>query len=84
MSNEYIALLMFSTLMLMLVTGQRVFGAVGFVASVSALLLWGGTGAGEMPFNASIGLLNWYPLLTLPCSSIWDTLLPSQVLQRSL
>jgi tripartite ATP-independent transporter DctM subunit len=66
MSNEYIALLMFSTLMLMLVTGQRVFGAVGFVATVSALFLWGGTGAGEMPFNASIGLLNWYPLLTLP------------------
>ncbi len=66
MSNEYIALLMFSTLMLMLVTGQRVFGAVGFVAAVSALCLWGGTGAAEMPFNASIGLLNWYPLLTLP------------------
>jgi len=66
MSHEYIALLMFSTLMLMLVTGQRVFGAVGFVATISALLLWGGTGAAEMPFNASIGLLNWYPLLTLP------------------
>jgi tripartite ATP-independent transporter DctM subunit len=66
MSHEYIALLMFSTLMLMLVTGQRVFGAVGFVAAISALLLWGGHGAAEMPFNASIGLLNWYPLLTLP------------------
>jgi len=52
--------------MLMLVTGQRVFGAVGFVAAISALLLWGGSGAAEMPFNASIGLLNWYPLLTLP------------------
>ncbi len=57
---------MFSTLMLMLVSGQRVFGAVGFVATISALLLWGGSGAAEMPFNASIGLLNWYPLLTLP------------------
>ena len=66
MSHEYIALLMFSTLMLMLVTGQRVFGAVGFVATIAALLLWGGHGAAEMPFNASIGLLNWYPLLTLP------------------
>ncbi len=66
MSHEYIALLMFSTLMLMLVTGQRVFGAVGFVAAISALALWGGSGAAEMPFNASIGLLNWYPLLTLP------------------
>lgn len=57
---------MFSSLMVMLISGQRVFGAVGFVAAVSALCLWGGTGAGEMPFNASIGLLNWYPLLTLP------------------
>ena len=66
MSHEYIALLMFSTLMVMLISGQRVFGAVGFVAALSALLLWGGSGAGEMPFNASIGLLNWYPLLTLP------------------
>ncbi len=66
MNHEYIALLMFSSLMVMLVSGQRVFGAVGFVATVSALALWGTTGAGEMPFNASIGLLNWYPLLTLP------------------
>ena len=66
MSHEYIALLMFSSLMVMLVSGQRVFGAIGFVAAVSALGLWGTTGAGEMPFNASIGLLNWYPLLTLP------------------
>ncbi len=60
-----IALMMFSTLMLMLLTGQRVFGAVGFVAAASALLLWG-KGGYEMPFNASIVLLNWYPLLTLP------------------
>ena len=66
MSHEYIALLMFSSLMVMLISGQRVFGAIGFVAAVSALCLWGTSGAGEMPFNASIGLLNWYPLLTLP------------------
>lgn len=65
MSYELIAILMFSMMMLMLLTGQRVFGAVGFVATVFALLLWGDGGA-EMPFNASIGLLNWYPLLTLP------------------
>jgi tripartite ATP-independent transporter DctM subunit len=60
-----IALTMFCGLMLMLLTGQRVFGAVGFVASVAALLLWGDGGV-EMPFSASIKLLNWYPLLTLP------------------
>ncbi|MGB3225065.1 MAG: TRAP transporter large permease subunit [Desulforhopalus sp.] len=65
MSYEMIALLMFSTLMLMLLTGQRVFGAVGFVAAAASLLLWG-EGGYEMPFNASIVLLNWYPLLTLP------------------
>ncbi len=65
MSYDVIALLMFSTMMLMLLTGQRVFGAIGFVASAAALLLWG-DGGFEMPFNASFVLLNWYPLLTLP------------------
>jgi tripartite ATP-independent transporter DctM subunit len=64
-SYELIALLMFSTMMLMLLTGQRVFGAIGFVATVFALWLWGKGGA-EIPFAASITLLNWYPLLTLP------------------
>ena len=65
MSYELIALLMFSSMLLMLLTGQRVFGAIGFVATASALLLWG-EGAQEMPFNASFVLLNWYPMLTLP------------------
>jgi tripartite ATP-independent transporter DctM subunit len=65
MGHEYIALMMFSSLMILLLTGQRVFGAVGCVAAISSLVLWGDGGA-EMPFNASIGLLNWYPLLTLP------------------
>ena len=65
MSYEAIALLMFSMMMLMLLTGQRVFGAIGFVATVFALALWG-EGAAEMPFSSSITLLNWYPMLTLP------------------
>ena len=34
MSYELIAILMFSTMMLMLLTGQRVFGAIGVVAVV--------------------------------------------------
>ena len=41
MSYELIALMMFSTMMLMLMTGQRVFGAIGFVAVASSMLLWG-------------------------------------------
>ncbi|WP_111413621.1 TRAP transporter large permease [Billgrantia lactosivorans] len=65
MSYQMIAALMFSTMMLLLLTGQRVFGVIGFVGAASALLLWGQGGV-EMPFSAAIQLMNWYPLLTLP------------------
>ncbi|MEW6090279.1 MAG: TRAP transporter large permease subunit [Pseudomonadota bacterium] len=65
MSYELITLLMFSSLMVMLLTGQRVFGAIGFVAALAALLLWGDRNI-EMPFNATFQVLNWFPLLTLP------------------
>ena len=66
MSNEMIAILMFSSMMLMLLTGQRVFGAIGIVASIAALTLWGGTGGSDIPFTAAMKLMKWYPLLTLP------------------
>ena len=65
MSYEFIALMMFCSMMLMLLTGQRVFAAIGFVAATSALLLWGDGGI-EMAFSASMKLMKWYPLLTLP------------------
>ncbi len=65
MSYELIALLMFATMMLMLLTGQRVFGAIGFVGAFAALLLWGDGGA-EMAFSSTIKLMKWYPLMTLP------------------
>ena len=65
MSYELIALLMFSSMMLMLLTGQRVFAAIGFVAAISSLLLWGDGGI-ELPFSAAMKLMKWYPLLTLP------------------
>nr|NJM01784.1 TRAP transporter large permease subunit [Desulfobacula sp.] len=65
MSHELIAILIFSSMVLMLLTGQRVFAAIGGVAAFFSLLLWGNGGV-EMPFNASFILLNWYPLLTLP------------------
>ena len=65
MSYELIAGIMFSGMMLMLLTGQRVFGAIGFVGAAAAVLLWGDGGV-EMPFNAAFTVLNWYPLLTLP------------------
>jgi tripartite ATP-independent transporter DctM subunit len=65
MSYELIAILIFTSMLLMLLTGQRVFAAIGGVAAFFALMLWG-EGAVEMPYNASFVLLNWYPLLTLP------------------
>ncbi|SLN14610.1 Sialic acid TRAP transporter permease protein SiaT [Pseudoruegeria aquimaris] len=65
MSYEMIAILMFSTMMLMLFTGQRVFGAIGFVASMAAVMLWG-TGGSDIPFSSAMKLMKWYPLLTLP------------------
>ncbi|MCY4098562.1 MAG: TRAP transporter large permease subunit [Rhodospirillales bacterium] len=66
MSYELIAILMFSTMMVMLATGQRVFGAIGFVAVVAALLLWGDRGGYDLGFAAAMKLMKWYPLLTLP------------------
>ena len=66
MSYELIATLMFSSMMLMLMTGQRVFGAIGFVAVVAALLLWGDRGGYDLGFAAAMKLMKWYPLLTLP------------------
>ena len=65
MSYELIGLLMFSSMLVMLLAGQRVFGVIGFVATAFALLLWG-VGGVEIPFSAAFKLFNWYPLLTLP------------------
>lgn len=65
MSYEMIALLMFASMVLLLVTGQRVFAAIGFVAAGAALLLYG-QGAVELPFNQVFKLFNWYAMLTLP------------------
>ena len=64
-SYEAIAIIMFAGMMLMLLTGQRVFGAIGFVSAAAALLLWG-DGAIEMPYTAAWKLFKWYPMLTLP------------------
>ena len=65
MSYETIALLMFASMMLMLLTGQRVFAAIGSVAALAALALWG-DGGNEIAFSAAMKLMKWYPLLTLP------------------
>src|SRR5690606_36890382 len=65
MTSEFITIFMFVTMLVLLFTGQRVFGVIGFVGSIAALWLWG-KGSFEMPFNASFQVLNWYPLITVP------------------
>lgn len=65
MSYELIAVLMFSSMMLMMMTGQRVFGAIGGVAALASVLLWG-TGGSDIPFSSAMKIMKWYPLLTLP------------------
>ncbi|MBC7139282.1 MAG: TRAP transporter large permease subunit [Defluviimonas sp.] len=65
MSHEMIALLMFAAMMVLLLTGQRVFAAIGFVASAMVLMLYG-TGGVEIPFSSAFKLFNWFPMLTLP------------------
>jgi tripartite ATP-independent transporter DctM subunit len=65
MTPEFVTIFMFATMMVLLMTGQRVFGVIGFVGTAAALWLWG-EGAFEMPFNASFQVLNWYPLITVP------------------
>jgi tripartite ATP-independent transporter DctM subunit len=65
MSYEMIALFMFASMMLMLFTGQRVFGAIGAVGAIAAITLWG-TGGSDIAFASAMKLMKWYPLLTLP------------------
>ena len=66
MSYESIALIMFASMMVLLFSGQRVFGAIGFVAVIAALALWGERGGFDIAFSQSIKLMRWYPLLTVP------------------
>ena len=65
MSFEMMAILMFVSMLVMLLTGRHIFAVIGGVAIAFSLGLWGAGGEG-MAFHSSISLLNWYPLLTLP------------------
>lgn len=60
-----IALLMFASMVVLMLTGQRVFAMIGAIAAASALALYGNSSA-ELPFNAAFKLFSWHALLTLP------------------
>jgi tripartite ATP-independent transporter DctM subunit len=65
MNFSLMAILMFASMLVMLLTGRHIFAVIGGVAVAFSLILWGAGGEG-MAFHASFSLLNWYPLLTLP------------------
>jgi len=65
MSYEVIAILMFGGMVVLLATGRQIFAAIGGLSCIFALTLWG-EGGGAIPFYASIKVMTWYPLLTLP------------------
>ena len=71
MSYELIALCMFGAMVVLMLSGQRVFAVVGAVAATAALIIAGWHGdslqfALETPFNAVFKLFNWHAMLTLP------------------
>lgn len=66
MSYEMIAALMFGSMLMVMLTGQRMFGVIGFVAVVAAIGLWGDRGGHDLAFAQTIKLMNWFPLMTLP------------------
>ena len=65
MSYSFIALLMFLTMFVTLLSGRHIYAVIGGVASVFAFILWG-PGGMDMGFHSAFKLINWYPLVTLP------------------
>ncbi|MDH5529647.1 MAG: TRAP transporter large permease subunit [Paracoccaceae bacterium] len=66
MTPNLIAASMFGAMLVLLFSGQRMFGMIGFVAVVAALMLWGDRGGYDLAFAQSIKLMSWFPLMTLP------------------
>ena len=54
MSYELIALSMFLGMLALLMTGQRVFAGIGFVAVIAAIALWGDRGGHDLAFTSAI------------------------------
>jgi TRAP-type C4-dicarboxylate transport system permease large subunit len=66
MSYELIALLMFSSMLILLLTGQRVFGGHRLRGGALRPCCCGGGGGPRCLSTPAFVVLNWYPLVTLP------------------
>ncbi len=65
MSVEMIAFFMFTSMLLLLLTGREIFAVIGGVGTIAALFLWG-LGGEDMPFIAGYSFMKWSPLLVIP------------------
>ena len=66
MGAAEIALLMFGTMLMLMLTGQRMFGVIGFVAVVASIWLWGERGGYDLAFSQAFKVMGWFPLISLP------------------
>jgi tripartite ATP-independent transporter DctM subunit len=65
MSIELIAILMFASMAMLLLTGRHIFVAIGSIGIIFALTLWG-KGGFDMAFFSAFTFMKWYPLLAIP------------------
>jgi len=65
LNTMWLPLMMFSGMILLLLTGRQIFAIIGAVAAIVALLLWG-EGAIFMPFSKGTTFIDMYSLLSIP------------------
>lgn len=64
MSITLITVVMFSSMILLLLTGRQIFIIIGAVGTIAALALWG-PGGENMPFIGGYSFLKFYPLMAI-------------------
>lgn len=65
MSPEFVAVFMFTSMLLFILIGREIFAVIGGIGTIAALLLWG-TGGEAMPFSAGYSFMKWSALLVIP------------------
>jgi len=65
MSIQIIALVMFLSMAMLLISGRYIFVAVGSIGTIFALALWG-TGGIDLAFFSAFSFMKWYVLLAIP------------------
>ena len=65
MNIQIIALVMFLSMAMLLISGRYIFVAVGSIGAIFAIALWG-TGGIDLTFFSAYSFMKWYVLLAIP------------------